>query len=31
MTPAEVEQIRGQLAGKQTALELFFADHHDRA
>jgi aryl-alcohol dehydrogenase-like predicted oxidoreductase len=29
MPPAELERLRTQLAGKQTALEQFFADHHD--
>ena len=29
MPEPEMEKLRGQLSGKQGALELFFADHHD--
>jgi predicted aldo/keto reductase-like oxidoreductase len=29
MPPAEMDGLRIQLAGKQVALEQFFADHHD--
>ena len=29
MPEPEMDQLRGQLAGRQGALELFFASHHD--
>ncbi len=29
MPAAEMDQLRAELAGRQGALELFFADHHD--
>jgi uncharacterized protein len=29
MNPAEMDALRGQLAGKQAVLEMFFADHRD--
>jgi hypothetical protein len=31
MTPADMDSLRTQLAGKQVALEHFFAGHHDMA
>jgi hypothetical protein len=31
MTPADMDSLRAQLAGKQVALEHFFAGHHDMA
>jgi hypothetical protein len=31
MPPAEMDRLRGELAGRQVALESFFARHHDMA
>jgi hypothetical protein len=29
MPPGEIDALRTQLAGRQIALEQFFAHHHD--